>query len=72
MTIITRVSQLDTDNRTTLCELIQCDPFAGYLAREYLDFQAIRGATLECGTLELIAWLILARETCGIEGVGHA
>lgn len=70
--IITCVDQLDADNRETVCELILCDPYAGYLAREYLEvFPMHRGSSDEalCG---LIGWLILAREACGVQGIGHA
>jgi hypothetical protein len=69
---VDHIGQLDAENRETVFDLILCHPFAGHLAREYLDFQAMRGATAESGALELIAWLVLAREACGLEGVGHA
>lgn len=72
MNAITHVSQLDSENRTTLCELIGCDAFAGQLAREYLDFRTLNGVPIERATMDLIAWLILAREACGVEGVGRA
>jgi hypothetical protein len=66
------VSDLDPDTRTTVCELILCDPNAGRLAREFLvSFTPRRGSTQDAA-LELIGWLILAREACGVEGVGHA
>lgn len=71
--MITSINHMDNENRTTLCELILCDPFAGRLAREYLDYMhEIRGVTSEQSTLELIAWLVLAREAVGVAGVGHA
>lgn len=70
--IVDHIGRLDAANRETVFELILCHPFAGHLAREYLEFHTMRGATVERGALELIAWLILARETCGVEGAGHA
>lgn len=70
--IVDHIGLLDSENRTTVCELIVCDEYAGYLAREYLEFRTLNGATIEGATIDLIAWLILAREAVGVEGVGHA
>jgi hypothetical protein len=70
--IVDHIDRLDTDDRTTIFEMTLCDPFAGELARLYLErFPLYRGSA-DAGLLELICWLILAREACGIEGVGHA
>lgn len=69
---VTDVGQLDAENRTTICQMILCDPYAGYLAREFLEAFPLYRGTPDGALLELIAWLILARETCGIGGVGHA
>lgn len=70
--IADHIAQLDGENRETVFELIACDPNAGHLVREYLDVFQLHHDPLKVGVLELIAWLILAREACGIEGVGHA
>lgn len=70
--ITTHVNRLDAENRTTICEMILCDPYAGYLAREYLEAFPLHRGSPDAALLELMAWLILAREACGTDGVGHA
>jgi hypothetical protein len=68
----TDIRTLDSDDRQTLCEMTLADPLSGQLAREYLDVcTEIRDWSPDRSALELITWLILVREACGIEGVGH-
>lgn len=70
--MIDLIFSLDADDRETFMQMTLCDPVAGCLAREYLEnFAAYRG-TETAAVLELIAWLVLAREACGVEGAGRA
>lgn len=71
--ITDHISRLDADDRLTLFEMTLCDPEAGELVREYIEvFPRYRSCSHDGAMLELFAWIILARQACGMEGFGHA
>lgn len=51
---VTDVGQLDAENRTTICQMILCDPYAGYLAREFLEAFPLYRGTPDGALLELM------------------
>lgn len=66
------LERLDPESRRTMFEFVVCSPQSGGMCAEYVDqYAQFRGTERE-GWLQLMAWLVLAREACGEIGAGRA
>lgn len=71
--MLTLIDHIDTENRQTLCEMTLAHPLSGRLARDYMEVGVeIRGWSEAQSAHQLIGWLTLVREACGLDGAGHA